>query len=51
MTNYLENIDLLKQLEPIMDRLGVNGDKTLVVIGKCIYKTYRSDTLENVLPE
>jgi len=74
MTNYLENIDLLKQLEPIMERLGVEadgymiamriGDKTHTVIYDCLYdlevdsgdidyafKLYRSDTLENVLPE
>ena len=48
MTNYLENISLLKQLEPIMKRLGVKEDSYLFVD---LFKTYRSDTLENVLPD
>ena len=55
MTNYLENIDLLKQLKPIMERLGVRYDDIIRVADpNLIYKdlkTYRSDTLENVLPE
>ena len=76
MTNYLENISLLKQLEPIMKRLGVEADKyyngslelegdyeywiwfiqdePLTNYNKSVYqsyKTYRSDTLENVLPD
>jgi hypothetical protein len=64
MTNYLENIDLLKQLEPIMDRLGVEADycigyanpgEIICDTDPPIYprkiKTYRSDTLENVLPD
>jgi hypothetical protein len=107
MTNYLENIELLKQLEPILERLGVEEDgyvpffilstdfetgkessfieKPFVLVKEIfaekdglvtiepifgqkycklqklcqdtakpffqIQKTYRSDTLENVLPE
>ena len=67
MTKYLEKIDLLKKLQPILDGLGVEEDSYLIdttkvttgdsvanVVKQCVkakVKTYRSDTLENVLPE